>query len=104
MGSTRRPAVGRSISLRGFRRCHGKLRPLRIDSKTTPIPTPTRLISSAFPFLPRNYEHRFVHRRAVGSCRIRAYEELGERSVLVATQQRAPQAPDPLSVLQASRL
>ena len=51
----------------------------------------------------RDYEHRFVSRGAVGTCRLRVYEELGERPVVVVTQRREPAGePDPTSLLIAS--
>jgi hypothetical protein len=52
----------------------------------------------------RDYEHQFVNRGAVGTCRLRVYEELGERPVVVATQRHAPFGePDPTTLLNASR-
>jgi hypothetical protein len=52
----------------------------------------------------RDYEHQFVNRSAVGTCRIRVYEELGERPVVVATQRHAPSGhPDPTTLVSASR-
>jgi len=48
----------------------------------------------------RDYAHQFVNRGAVGTCRLRVYEELGERPVVVATQRRAPAGePDPTVLL-----
>lgn len=34
----------------------------------------------------RDFDHEFVHRGAVGACRVRVYEQEGERPVVVATQ------------------
>lgn len=38
----------------------------------------------------RDFQHRFVHRGAVGECRVRVYEQEGERPVVVATQDFGP--------------
>jgi hypothetical protein len=52
----------------------------------------------------RDYEHHFVHQGAVGLCRVRVYEELGERPVVIATQQQAPVEAGPTNILSASRV
>lgn len=45
----------------------------------------------------RDFEHQFVHRGAVGSCRVRVYEQVGERPVVVATQGLGPWGdPEPM--------
>jgi hypothetical protein len=52
----------------------------------------------------RDFEHQFVHRGAVGGCRIRVYEQLGERPVVVATQGRGPFGePEPLILVEGAR-
>jgi hypothetical protein len=33
-----------------------------------------------------DFRHEYFHRRAVGECRIRIYEQIGERPVVVVTQ------------------
>ena len=51
-----------------------------------------------------DFEHQFVHRGAVGTCRIRVYEQEGERPVVVATQGFGPFGePEPLILVSGAK-
>ena len=52
----------------------------------------------------RDFEHQFVHRGAVGWCRIRVYEQLSERPVVVATKGRGPFGePEPMILVEGPK-